>query len=224
MNDIDFFAADHLILRSNYHDDDWDCGPDEDSSTKLQVAGRPKALDPNGTAHWYSETTPVAVHGYHLMMVYVGTRLLASSGFDVEPCLIDPTLRVYSAPQSYVGHELTYYPQYAELSPYARGAYLKWLSTGRQDPKAPIGFVFLFYYGLERRLLSGECRTHERCDLIAEIERLRTVYGGHSSFSDYSMRLLDFLAAEEYEISCLIPHDMSHPPLSARGSNLIARD
>jgi TerB N-terminal domain len=59
--------------------------------------------------------------------------------------------------------------------------------------------VFLFYYGLERRLLSGECRTHERCDLIAEIERLRTVYGGHSSFNDYSMRLLDFLTAEEYE-------------------------
>jgi hypothetical protein len=58
--------------------------------------------------------------------------------------------------------------------------------------------VFLFFYGLERRLLADDSPTEERADLIAEIERLRTIYITNATFDDYSSRLLDFFRAKEF--------------------------
>jgi len=47
-----------------------------------------------------------------------------------------------------------YYPTYASLSPRQKWIYLNWL----QDVSKPvnIGYVFLYYYGLERHLVLGE--------------------------------------------------------------------
>ncbi len=48
----------------------------------------------------------------------------------------------------------SYYPSYVGLSPEQRWIYLTWL----RDIAAPIniGYVFIYYYGLERQLLTGE--------------------------------------------------------------------
>ena len=47
-----------------------------------------------------------------------------------------------------------YYPSYAGLSPEQRWVYLNWLTDVSQP--VYIGYVFLYYYGLERQLLSGD--------------------------------------------------------------------
>lgn len=59
-----------------------------------------------------------------------------------------------------------YYPTYHTLTPEQRGVYLKWL----QDPTAEVdyGYVFLYYYGLERQLLLGNFQ-----DAVDEILMLR---------------------------------------------------
>ena len=49
--------------------------------------------------------------------------------------------------------------------------------------------VFLYFYGLERRLI-GERAVEDRADIVAEVERLRGVYGANRSFSRYSEELL----------------------------------
>lgn len=75
-----------------------------------------------------------------------------------------------------------YYPRYGALSPVQRGVYLNWL----QDPTGPIdpGYVFLYYYGLERQLLLGDFQS-----TLDEIVMLRH-YHTNASFQFYSMNAL----------------------------------
>lgn len=47
-----------------------------------------------------------------------------------------------------------YYPSYSELTPEQRYKYLEFLATPYE--KHDMGYVFIFYYGLERHLLSGD--------------------------------------------------------------------
>ena len=47
-----------------------------------------------------------------------------------------------------------YYPEYSQLSPEQRWIYLNWLKN--IDSEINIGYVFIFYYGLERHLFFGD--------------------------------------------------------------------
>ncbi|MFG2045224.1 TerB N-terminal domain-containing protein [Dactylosporangium sp. NPDC048998] len=90
---------------------------------------------------------------------------------------------------------LPYWPSYAQILPGARAAYLAWLADGRRYPRAPIGYVFLYFYGLERRVLSdlkhdGTVR-YELAAIATEVRRLLGIYGESRSFRSYAT---DFLA------------------------------
>jgi uncharacterized tellurite resistance protein B-like protein len=91
-----------------------------------------------------------------------------------------------------------YWPSYSDIPPRCRAAYLHWLLDGRRAPGAYIGYVFLYFYGLERRLLVDAQRSpaarSERPALIAEVQRLLRIYGANSSFSGYAESLLRFLS------------------------------
>jgi tellurite resistance protein len=128
-------------------------------------------------------------------MIYVGTALPADSGGQPDPALIDPTLPVDHHHPDLRGESMDYWPSYSRISPAARAAYLQWLAAGRTDPDAYIGYVFLYFYGLERRLLV-DSRTSaialvERWSLLAEIRRLLSIYGTDGSFGGYARLLLD---------------------------------
>ncbi len=92
--------------------------------------------------------------------------------------------------QNASGHvqELYYWPQYSELSSQQRHKYFTWLADGRRDPDFELGYVFIFFYGLERRLLEG----HNRAEIRAEIMRLAAIYTESRSFQGYASRLLIF--------------------------------
>ena len=68
------------------------------------------------------------------------------------------------------------------------------LAGGRSEPKAYIGYVFLFFYGLERRLLidgqRGLVPEQERLAIVEEIKRLLQLYGENRSFRGYATNLL----------------------------------
>lgn len=72
--------------------------------------------------------------------------------FGNDPCLVDPSKEV-ARQGDYTVAQMGYWPSYAEISSTARGAYLNWLAGGRKDPNADVGYVFLFFYGLERRAI-----------------------------------------------------------------------
>ena len=91
---------------------------------------------------------------------------------------------------------MDYWPSYDGADKRARAAYLSWLLDGRRSESAYIGYVFLFFYGLERRLLV-EIGSHidhpEVAVLVAEIERLLGIYGDDHSFAGYAGNLLDYI-------------------------------
>jgi uncharacterized tellurite resistance protein B-like protein len=91
---------------------------------------------------------------------------------------------------------LGYWPSFRRMSPSQRGNYLQWLSAGKSDPSVDIGYVFVYYYGLERRALVDR----QDCSLIiGEVLRLRQVYARSYSFDRYSSSFLVYLLASELE-------------------------
>jgi hypothetical protein len=133
-------------------------------------------------------------------MIYVGSRLPTAVRWpDRSPALIDPQLPVG---RSRSGLSLGYWPSYGKLSPDARAGFLTWLAEGRRDPRALIGFAFVFFYGLERRVLLDARHDPERCpqrefpELLNEIRELLEVYGYHRSFRSYASQLRNVLEVE----------------------------
>lgn len=115
-----------------------------------------------------------------------------------EASLIDGTLKIYPKPYLYEDNSLGYWPSYSSLSPDARGAYLNWLASDRHDAACPIGYVFIYLYGLERKALvdsrdnntsGAEFRT-----LFNEVCRLRSVFIENRSFRNYSSQLLEAMS------------------------------
>jgi tellurite resistance protein len=129
-------------------------------------------------------------------MVYFGTGLRPVSGYcgDIEPALIDPHRKVSSSRVDHSGQLMSYWPSYSGIDPASRAAYLHWLAQGRQDSGAYIGYVFLFFYGIERRVLvdaqDSEQAKGEIDGLLAEVERLLQIYGGNNSFRGYARSFL----------------------------------
>ena len=156
-------------------------------------------------AKWYEHGNSVRVKNYEITggLVYAGEMLLNVDGYDNDACLINPKLKVsYAEPWEAVD-EMGYWPHYGRIPAKCRGAYLKWLAGGRAEPEAYIGYVFLFFYGLERRLLidgqKGKVSDMERLEMINEVRRLLKVYGGNRSFRGYAS---NFLAMEWILYQC----------------------
>lgn len=120
-------------------------------------------------------------------MIYVGSP---RGGSGPWRSTIDPKARVARSDPDRHCHLMPYWPSYSEIDPRSRLAYLQWLAGGRSDPEVGIGHVFLFFYGLERRLFVDE-KTDEVDALCAEVERLRTIYGDNHSFRRYSNHFLN---------------------------------
>ncbi len=129
-------------------------------------------------------------------MVYCGSGLPPVSGYrgTVEPALLDPRCTVSWPRPDHEGRMMHYWPSYSTIDPASRAAYLHWLSSGRQDPSAAIGYVFLFFYGIERRVLvdaqSSEQAKSEIDILLAEVGRLLGIYGRNGSFHGYAASFL----------------------------------
>lgn len=153
-----------------------------------------------GVLHWIPAGGSFIVDGRRIEggMVYVGSKCPSIDGGDTEPGLIDPTLRVAWESPDYGGTTVGYWPSYDAIDPRARAGYLAWLADGRKYPDVHIGYVFLFFYGLERRILfelATDVHGEESTALVAEIRRLLTIYGDNGSFRSYASNLVEFLDA-----------------------------
>ncbi|KAM3108880.1 tellurite resistance TerB family protein [Phormidesmis sp. 146-33] len=141
-----------------------------------------------GQKAWIPADKTVQVDRYTIPgLVYVGDGLMSLRSFNqTEPCLIRPKLKVQCPYPDYQGTQMPYSPSYTQMKPASRAAYLEWLSTGRRKPNVAISYVWLFFYGLERRvfhdflgLKTNEYQT-ELNQIIAEVEQLEKLYGDRS--------------------------------------------
>lgn len=128
-------------------------------------------------------------------MIYYGTPLRHDPQHDQSR--IDPALRIDPRGDP-SGATLNYWPSYQSLDPRARSTYLDWITNGRADSTVPIGYVFVFFYGLEQRLLLDDARD-EAPAIFAEVRRLLQLHGDNHSFRGYASRLLALSALYEDE-------------------------
>jgi len=156
-----------------------------------------------GDTAWVPAGQIVQVGGYAIRggFVYVGRWLPDEKRGKPDPALIDPGLPVDPQAPDYTGASMGYWPSYSAIAPGSRAAYLHWLAHGRRAPSAYIGYVFLYFYGLERRLLvdgqwSAAARA-ERAALVREVRRLLGIYGTNGSFRGYAENLLRYVSLAE---------------------------
>lgn len=181
--------------------------PAEEASSASAAPRRPRSVTSPSTqlgnggarrehpARWITPGDAVRIQGFDLLdgMIYVG-----SSRQHDHPSLIDPELPIDLRQSDNRGEHLTYWPTYSAIPPDTRTAYLDWLSTGRRRPTTPIGYVFIFFYGLERRVLVDIA---DDPDFTAELEIIRNelgkllaIYGPSSgSFADSARDLIEYI-------------------------------
>lgn len=180
-------------------------------------------------ARWIAPGESIRVQGYDIPggLLYLGTRLTAPKETP-EPALIDPDLSIDRAHPDTAGRHLDYWPSFAEIPPASRATYLAWLADGRRAPATPIGYVFLFLYGLERRVLVDIAANPQLAtELLAirtEVATLLDHYGSlSSSFQGYAtgfLGVIDLMTVDDSQRAPLAPPPLHGPkeptPLSLR--------
>jgi tellurite resistance protein len=168
-------------------------GGDVTFTVTMKVGSGPQRRSRPDQARWIGSGEPVAVAGYTIEggLLYVGQHLNPVAGWrEVEPALVNPALPIDDDGLDWAGEQMPYWPSYSELAPGCRAAYLRWLADGRKHPTVGIGYVFLFFYGLERRLMADATRAAlppgEEESIVGEVERLLSLYGGQASFARYA--------------------------------------
>jgi len=159
----------------------------------------PDRINESRVSEWIPKGASIEIAGSLVTcgLLYVGNSLPTVTG-DNDPCLIDPFKEVALAADYQV--RLTgYWPSYSKISAEARRAYINWLAKGKKDPSADIGYVFLYFYGLERRIIvdsqAMQDGLNEVDDIVTELKDLLSIYGERSkSFRRYATNLLDWIS------------------------------
>ena len=157
-----------------------------DQSHKLRqkkITDRPREL------RWFNTGEPVAVGPYKLQdpMVYISN----GSHREDEVSCINLQLELGQnspAPRISLKTQLSY----ALLSPTQRANYLRWLSHGRFGALDDIGFAYLFFCGLERRLLMDR---QDQVRVLEEVTRLLDTYPASGLFDAHLNLFLAFSLA-----------------------------
>ena len=138
---------------------------------------------------WHGEGATVKVGPYTLKdpLVYV----FGGKGFVDEVSCIDLSLPIGKPIEEPRG-SLGYFPEYSRLVPEERATYLQWLARGRTGRVPDIGYAFLYFYGLERRLL---LEGKDLSPIVKEVLRLLKTYSASGPFEDALSRFLCFSLA-----------------------------
>jgi TerB N-terminal domain len=155
--------------------------------TSLTIAGTPLAVPARTAKLLFISHDPPPVHRSGLG-VSISIHIY-DGHIDVENISPDEPSTIYTAMpiRRPTNPDLTprpdYYPSYAGLSMDQKWIYLRWLTDITQTIN--IGYVFIYYYGLERHLLIGDFD-----DAFDEILLLRQTHSDNSSFESYSRSAL----------------------------------
>lgn len=151
--------------------------PQVDSLASIEKAGGPSLTR-------FDRTAFGAVHPDIAGLLYTS----ANGGPVSEPSRI--VLLAQIAEDDTGAEPLPYYPSFSKMTPKQRTRYLKFLS-GPYDPKIEIGYVFVLYYGLERRLL-------ERQEIPRVVEVIQKLFltHDHAGFRGYAANTLIYICSK----------------------------
>lgn len=197
-------------------------GDHESTRFEVHASSSYQSRKPKGKhvpTRWIAKDETVEVAGTQIRggLIYVGSDLTSWTG-ETDPALIDPRHEVTTGDLDLSIRRTEYWPSYSTISPDARRAYLNWLAGGRCNPRADVGYVFLFFYGLERRaLIDAESDPAAKADLPEieqEVGRLLDIYRESRSFARYATEFLNLLVMRRTEGNV---HEGEPPSVDSRG-------
>jgi uncharacterized tellurite resistance protein B-like protein len=142
---------------------------------------------------------------------YLGGQLPGQYGMT-DASMIDDSYPITPKSMEFSDESMGYGPRFSSISPECRGAYLNWLASDRRTPTIPLGYVFIYFYGLERRILIDAQSPEgigalEYLAIAQEVRRLLDCYGDSRSFRNYAISFLEAMA--------ILKPDLMPPPVDA---------
>lgn len=137
------------------------------------------------TGKFYGKADSVELFGQTIKRPFVYVEDKECQGY---PFLISKKLPVSFSN----GNEanLGYWPSYSEISEEDRGSFIRWMASGKEED-VNIGFVFIYFYGLEYRVFFEE---KDLKDILFELIRLFDIYQKKSnSFKSYCSKFIIYL-------------------------------
>jgi len=144
-------------------------------------------------ATWILPGQQISIQNFQISdgLFYFGESVALDRSNASGQYAINGKLPVARGQSDTAGASMSYWPSYASITPQARRAFLEWMAGGRSNPSYGIGYVFLFFYGIEHRLFID--RDFQGVEpLVAEVERLLLIYGSNNSFNGYANSFLTF--------------------------------
>ena len=191
------------VRRANQNDDEDEFASFTISSGKFNASS---ASSNQQLGRWITKDTSNVINGRSIKQgfYFFGGQLKSLTGFGTDPSLVDESLPVSSIntinsfSQIDSDDSLGYWPSFEHLSAKCRGTYLDWLASDRDNHSTPIGYVFIYFGGFERRIIEhiddDVISDAEFIAIYEEITRLNRVYGSQSaSFDSYSAHFLAFM-------------------------------
>lgn len=148
---------------------------------------------------WIKPGELVEIGGFKITsgLFFYGKWMNSFDEYSVEPSLINTQCKIGDL--EYEQERIDYWSSYSDLTKNQRAIYLNWLSKNKALENINIGYVFIFYYGLERRILEdlkdfSNQNKKEASVISQEIINLLKIYGNKSnSFLFYSSSFLNYI-------------------------------
>jgi len=153
------------------------------------IKGEKIPIDTKSGLLWAGFDQTIEIQNYPIPNA--ATYWSISEPSEPEACCID-TSKPIGEPSP--NQPLPYWPQYSELTPEQRGYYLAWLALGKPRSINEIGYVFLYFYGLERRALIDNSDID---NIISECLNLSKKFTFSQSFNHYISEFITFLIGSE---------------------------
>lgn len=168
-----------------------------DRPKQTQRPAKPRSKE-SFELRWFGKGTTLEVGGLRLdspcVYATAGERGGYFNATDPSEILIDSPVRRPRGPVPALG----YWPWYSRMEPEQRFEYLAWLASGRDRLPANEGHLFLYFYGIERRLLLDEADRGWGLQEIVRLRKLdepRRATSDGRSFRGYTTGLLWFEVA-----------------------------
>jgi hypothetical protein len=159
-------------------------------------------------AKWILPGERITVKGKQIVrgFFYYGKKLNAhNSGFydsmhgsvAEESSLVNESMLIKNEHYLYEDTTHSYFSKFIQFSPQSRGAYIDWLASDRNDPDTPIAYVWVYFYGFERRILIDyqfkKIIDHEFSLIFCELLRLKDIYKNNKSFFTQCSKLIEIM-------------------------------
>ncbi len=211
-DDDDSYLANFLL---DDDDDSFASFPLENNIIKTKSKKRKKSA-----GRWIAQDESIKIKGKTITkgFFYYGNELLASSEEEEEEdecmyyygessndaALIDDSLSILFDKKYKADSIRGYWISFEDFSAKSRGGYINWLASDRADSNTPQQYLYLYFFGLERRILvdsfDNKVSDNEFKSIFNELNRLYHTFSHDFSLKFRSSCLIEFMFALRFDL------------------------